>query len=193
MPAFAALPIRTERLLLRPFRAADAQELFAIFSDPKVMRYGSSLPWTSIERAHEVIARDIAALESGEHINLAVERKEDARPIGQCTLFKLNAACRRAEIGYSLAAQVWGKGYMHEALRALVAYGFERMDLNRIEADVDPRNARSVRTLERLGFRREGLLKERWIVDGEVCDSALYGLLRKHWPANCGEAADGRR
>lgn len=188
MPVFDAIPIRTPRLNLRPYRDADADALFAIFSDPKVMRYGSSPPWQSVERAREIIERDKAALASGEHINLGIERIEDGQLIGHCTLFKWNRACRRAEIGYSLAAQTWGNGYMNEALRVLVDYGFGRMDLNRIEADVDPRNARSIRSLERLGFRHEGLLKERWIVNGEICDSALYGLLRKDWPDASGPA-----
>jgi len=66
-------------------------------------------------------------------------------------------------------------------LQALVGYGFDRMDLNRIEADVDPRNEASARSLERLGFACEGLLRERWIVGGEVSDTAMYGLLRKDW------------
>jgi RimJ/RimL family protein N-acetyltransferase len=188
MPAFDAIPIRTDRLLLRAYRESDAEDLFAIFSNPEVMRYGSSPPWTSVDRAREIIARSIAALESGEHLGLVIERIEDAHLIGQCALFKLNVACRRAEIGYSLAPQAWGNGYMNETLRALIGYGFDRMDLNRIEADVDPRNEPSVRTLERLGFQREGLLRERWIVNGEVSDSVLYGLLRKHWSPEPGRS-----
>jgi ribosomal-protein-alanine N-acetyltransferase len=86
-------------------------------------------------------------------------------------------------VGYSLASAEWGNGYMQEALTALLDYGFSELDLNRVEADVDPRNAASGRSLERLGFRREGLLRERWIVGGEVSDTALYGLLRKDWEA----------
>lgn len=181
MPAFEAIPLRTERLVLRPYRESDAGDLFGIFSDPKVMRFLSSPPWTSHDRAREVIERDVSAFESGEHLGLAIERIEDKQLIGQCTLFKLSEACRRAEIGYSLASGVWGNGYMSEALSALIRYGFKRMNLNRIEADVDPRNDASVRMLERFGFVREGLLRERWIVDGEVSDSAIYGLLRKDW------------
>ncbi len=70
---------------------------------------------------------------------------------------------------------------MDEALRGLLAYGFTELNLNRVEADIDPRNHASARSLERLGFTREGLLRERWIVDGEVSDTALYGLLRREW------------
>ena len=70
---------------------------------------------------------------------------------------------------------------MHEALVALLNYGFSALDLNRVEADVDPRNTPSAKTVERLGFVREGLLRERWIVDGEVSDTAFYGLIRRDW------------
>jgi RimJ/RimL family protein N-acetyltransferase len=70
---------------------------------------------------------------------------------------------------------------MHEALTALLEFAFGDLDLNRVEADIDPRNVASARSLERLGFHKEGHLRERWIVDGEVSDSSLYGLLRSEW------------
>ena len=70
---------------------------------------------------------------------------------------------------------------MHEALETLIAFGFTEMNLNRIEADVDPRNARSALSLERLAFQKEGHLRERWIVGDEVCDSLVCGLLLSEW------------
>lgn len=181
--SFLDLVLPTPRLRLRPLRADDAEALFAVFSDPEVMRYWSTPPWTSIDQAHQRIAADTAGMAAGEHLRLGIERQADGRLVGQCTLFDIVPSCRRAEIGYCLARHAWGQGLMHEALQALVAHGFGPMDLNRIEADIDPRNAASARSLERLGFVREGLLRERWIVDGEVSDSALYGLLRSDRPA----------
>lgn len=179
--SFAELRIDTERLLLRPMRESDAAALFAIYSDPKVARYWSTPPWTSVDQAHALIAKHTAAMASDEYLCLAIERKSDEQFIGMCTLFKLSKQCRRAEIGYGLASPAWGHGYMHEALGALLNYGFSVMSLNRVEADVDPRNEASVRSLVRLGFRKEGHLRERWIVDGEVSDSDLYGLLFSDW------------
>jgi RimJ/RimL family protein N-acetyltransferase len=80
---------------------------------------------------------------------------------------------------------------MHEALLALLNHGFTDWGLNRVEADIDPRNLGSARVLERLGFRREGLLRQRWIVGDEVSDSAWYGLLRSEWRgAGLADAAD---
>ena len=86
-------------------------------------------------------------------------------------------------MGYILRSQSWGKALMSESLRSLVNYGFTNLNLNRIEADIDPRNERSERVLQRLGFVKEGHLRQRWIVSGEVSDSALYGLLRSDWEA----------
>jgi RimJ/RimL family protein N-acetyltransferase len=75
---------------------------------------------------------------------------------------------------------------MHEALQEVLRYAFETLDLNRLEADIDPRNLASARTLERLGFQKEGHLRERWIVSGEVSDTWLYGLLRREWQERAG-------
>jgi RimJ/RimL family protein N-acetyltransferase len=117
---------------------------------------------------------------------------DDGALIGNCTLFALNAQCRRAELGYVLGSRQWGQGFMHEALQALLGHGFAELDLNRVEADIDPRNEASARSLRRLGFAQEGYLRERWIVGGEVSDTALYGLLRQDWARGaCTEA--GRR
>ena len=72
---------------------------------------------------------------------------------------------------------------MHEALQRLVRYAFEELDLHRLEADIDPRNEASERTLLRLGFVKEGYMRERWIVADVVSDSAVFGLLRREWTA----------
>lgn len=180
---FAPLPLLTPRLRLRPVAAADAADLYAIFSDPQTLRYWSSPPWVSMDQAYLSIARDEAALAAGEAIRLGLERLSDGRVIGVCSLFSLSPQNRRAEIGYALARDAWGQGWMDEALRALVAHAFGPLGLHRLEADIDPRNAASARALQRLGFREEGRLRERWIVAGEVSDSGLWGLLARDWAA----------
>ena len=190
MSAFDQVTLRTARLCLRPLAPADAPALFEAFSDPRVMRYWSTPPWTSIEPAQAMVERDLKAMASGEYIRLGIERAGDAGLLGNCTLFKLDAQCRRAEIGYGLAHFAWGQGFMHEALLALLGYGFAEMALNRVEADIDPRNRASARSLERLGFKQEGHLRERWIVGDEVSDSALYGLLLSDWRARGADRGD---
>jgi RimJ/RimL family protein N-acetyltransferase len=111
----------------------------------------------------------------------AIAEKKSNELIGTITLFNLNLDNRRAEIGYGLDRAFWRQGYMHEALKALVSHAFNDLSLHRLEADVDPRNAGSIRTLEKLGFQREGYLRERWHVDGEIQDALFYGLLRPEW------------
>ncbi len=98
-------------------------------------------------------------------------------------MFRIQTESRRAEIGYYLARPHWGNGYNHEALTRIVEYGFVDLDLNRIEADIDPQNVASVKAVRRLGFLDEGLLRERWIVAGTVSDSLIVGLLRSDWDA----------
>lgn len=92
-------------------------------------------------------------------------------------VFALDADSRRAEIGYHLAPEAQGKGYMREALHCFIDHLLDDRGLRRLEAEIDPRNVPSARVLERIGFQREGLLRERWCVGGELSDSALYGLL----------------
>lgn len=186
MTSFGSLTLRTERLLLRPVRESDSRNLFAIFSDPRVSRYLSHPAWTDIASARQLVARTVAAVDAGKYVYLGIERTSDGKLIGECSLFNLMPQCRRAEVGYTLAHEAWGKGYIGEALVALLEFGFTRLVLNRVEADVDPRNAASAKTLEKLGFQKEGLLRQRWIVDEEVSDSALYGLLAAEWRAQRG-------
>ena len=147
------------------------------------MRYFSEPPWTDPARPTRQIDEDAGRFEREESVRFAIVLNETGRQLGNCSLHALHRQNRRAEIGYALARQHWGQGYMQEALRALVAHAFTDLDLNRLEADVDPRNAPSAAALIRLGFKAEGLLRERWIVGGEVCDSALHGLLRHEWEA----------
>lgn len=178
---FDQVRLSTERLLLRPLESADAQALFAVFSDTKVMRYWSGVAWDSIDKADETIARYSKALAENESLGLGIVDSQTDELIGTCSLFHLDEQSRRAEIGYGIASASWGKGYMHEALTALINYGFDALNLHRLEADTDPRNAASRRCLERLGFVNEGLLRERWIVNNEICDTSFYGLLRSDW------------
>ena len=84
-------------------------------------------------------------------------------------------------MGYELHLDAWGKGYMNEALQAVLTYGFSNLGLNRVEADIHPDNVGSAKVVERLGFKKEGHLRERWIVGDEVSDSTIYGLLLSDW------------
>ena len=172
-----AAELVTSRLLIRRLTSDDAQSYFDIFSNTDVMRYWSSPPLTTIAQAEKKITEILDHYRKRDLFQFALERKRDREIVGTCTLHHIHEQNRRAEIGYALGRLFWGQGYMHEALLALIDHAFGALQLHRLEADIDPRNLASARSLERLGFRREGVLRERWIVDGEVSDSALYGLL----------------
>lgn len=173
--------IDAPRVSLRWLTDADTSSLFSIFSDPEVMRYWSCPPFAGMEGARTLLADIHEHFRQRTLFQWGIARRTDDLVIGTCTLFHIDLSNRRAEIGYALGREHWGKGYMQEALNALLGFSFDKLNMHRIEADVDPNNASSIKTLERLGFRREGYLRERWLVGGEIQDALFYGLLRREW------------
>ena len=179
----AELPtIEAGRVRLRRLEENDVDALYEIFSDPEVMRYWSRPPMTGRNEAEQLLAEIGESFRSRALYQWGVALGDTNRVIGTCTLFHLDAANRRAEIGYALNRGYWGRGYGHEAIGALIDYAFRTLGLHRLEADVDPRNVASVRALERLGFMKEGYLRERWHVGGEIQDALFFGLLKHDWP-----------
>jgi len=173
--------LHTGRLRLRPFEDTDADQLFALQSDAEVLRYWDAPPWTDPARAERFInvCRDMAA--DGTGARLAVERGSDGTFVGWCTLSRWNPDHRSASLGYCYAASAWGHGYATEAAKALLHWAFDTLDLNRVQAEADTRNVASARVLEKLGFVREGMFREDCVVNGEVSDSWVYGLIRREW------------
>lgn len=185
MPAALELPtdlpvLESARLRLRAYREDDAAAIFTLYGDPQVTRYWSHEAWTETAQAERYLSERMA-LETPAVYAWAMADKESDLLIGTTTLFYLSGPHRRAEIGYSLLPTRQGQGLAHEALRTVIGHAFGSLGLERIEADVDPRNTPSVRLLESLGFQREGLLRARWRANGEVCDSYFYGLLASEW------------
>jgi len=174
---FPGLPLHSARLVLSPIRRDDAAALFAIQSDPDVMRFWNHPAWTRPAESRAQIDDDLAAQATGTQLKLAVRETLDGPLLGICVVFALDRDAARAEIGYLLAPDRQGRGYMHEALQHLLDYLFQTLHLHRVEAEVDPRNQPSARVLERLGFQLEGVLRQRWRIQGELSDSAVYGLL----------------
>jgi len=175
--------INTNRLSLRWISAEDVDDFYAIYSDPEVMRYWSTPPLADRNAASKLVSEIHESFKRRELMKWGIARRTDDTLIGSVTLFHPDFTHRRAEIGYALGRAHWGQGYMQETLKAVLTYAFEVLEFHRIEADVDPRNSASIRTLERLGFQREGYLRERWQVNGEIQDAFFYGLLRPDWEA----------
>jgi ribosomal-protein-alanine N-acetyltransferase len=174
--------LETPRLTLRPFRDADVDDLFALHTDRTVLRYWDSPPWTDRARADRFVATCRAIAEGDDGARVAVERRTDGGFVGWCSVTTWNPTYRSASLGYCFAQASWGQGYATEAAGALLDWAFETLDLNRVQAETDTRNLGSARVLEKLGFVREGTLREDCVVDGDVSDSWVYGLLRRERP-----------
>lgn len=171
--------LHTARLRLRPFTDADADPLFALHSSTHVMRYWDSPPWTEPARAGLFLARCRTIAEEGTGARVAIDRASDGAFVGWCGLTAFDADHRSASLGYCLDPATWGHGYATEAAHAVLRWAFDTLDLNRVQAESDTRNAASARVLEKVGFVREGTLREDCVVNGEVSDSWVFGLIRR--------------
>lgn len=180
LPAFPRL--QGKRVRLRGPLETDADALFALFADPDVMRYWSRPPMTTRGEAEGLIVEIGEGFAQRTHLNWVIASRQDDAVIGTCTLFRFEPRHRRAEIGYALRSDHWGRGLAAEAVALALDWAFRALALHRIEADIDPRNAGSRQLLERLGFASEGVLRERYFVGDEISDTELFGLLASDWP-----------
>lgn len=167
------------RVRLRQLSAADLDDLHRVFSDATAMRYWSRPAFVDLAETRDYLAAIDAGRQRGDLLQWGIEHVGQARIIGTTTLFYIDREQGRAEIGYILQSSYWGQGLANEALTAVLRHARDQMGMRRIDADVDPRNAASLRCIERLGFVREGFARERWVVAGEVQDSVLLGLLTR--------------
>jgi RimJ/RimL family protein N-acetyltransferase len=167
---------------LRPLQARDAEALFEAYRDQVVLRYWLSATHERVEDTMRLIEDDARAVASGDALVWGVALRESDHVVGRLTL-NVDRPQRRGTIGFLLARVYWGRGLAAEAQRLVLDYSFGPLGLRRIEAYADPRNTSSLRSLERLGFRREGVMRERWLVAGEARDDVLLGLLSREWSA----------
>jgi ribosomal-protein-alanine N-acetyltransferase len=193
MPLAAPEPIQSPRLLVRPVLESDLPDLLEVNSCEEVTALLPYATWTSMADAQAWLDRMRRIEATGLGLQFVVASKSSGAAIGTCLLFRLEEASARAELGYVLGRAHWGQGLMQEALAALLGSAFGPMGLRRLEAEVDPRNRRSVRVLQRLGFKREGLLRQRWVAKGEAKDVEIHGLLRDEWAAPPVSRAAGLR
>ena len=171
--------IDTRDLHLRPLKMSDAGAMFAILSDPQSMKYWSDKPVADIEAAAKMLRADLESDAQGNSLCWAVTRHGNDKLIGKCIMFHYSPQNRRAEIGFILNRDYWRQGLMHQALEGLIDFAFNTLNLHRIEADTDTENAGSLALLEKLGFEREGLFRERWFVYDKWDDSVMLALLNK--------------
>jgi len=178
----AELPtLEGERINLRWLRQRDVPQLYSIFSDQDVMRYWSSTPMESVDEAQALLEEVHDHFRKHTLYQWGVALRSDDRVIGTCTLVRFDLENKRTEIGYALHRGECGNGYASEALRLLLTWTFDDFGMHKIEADVDPRNVGSINLLERFGFVREGLLRERYQIGGEIQDSLMFGLIKREF------------
>jgi len=172
--------LMTERLVLRPLTEGDLDFIFSLFSDPETNRYSSSDDLATPEDARGMYE---GYLRPGfpSHFRLAAELRDTGEAVGTLGFYRYSERDRGAVLGYDLLRTHWGRGYMAEAVEALLVYGFGELGFNRVEATVDPLNLRSVKLLVRLGFTLEGCMREKYVYKGGVHDEAVYSLLKRDW------------
>ncbi len=178
-------PLRTARLVLRPFTLSDFDDLYAIRSRDDVTRYLYAEP-ESRGQVQEVLERKIgeSTLDVvGQTMSLAVAWPEIDRVIGEVHLQWLSSEHQQGEIGFVINPDHHGSGFATEAAEAILSLGFAGLGLHRIIGRLDSRNVGSARVLEKLGLRREAHFRHDEIFKGEWSDQFVYAILADEWLA----------
>ncbi len=169
--------LTTERLQFRQLVSDDTKEIFRLRSDERVNRFLTRNQYNTLEEAGAFINKINRGVHNNEWIYWAIAFKNDNKLIGTICLWNIQPENHRAEIGYELNPDYWGKGIMKEAMPKIIEYGFDIMKLHSIEADLDPGNSQSVMLLEKNGFIKEGHLRESTFFEGRFSDRAVYSLI----------------
>ncbi len=173
--------IGTDRLILRTLNANDREFIFRHFSNHDVCQYlYDNEPLSSIEEAEKII-RLYESPEDSDHNRWVIIRKEDNGVIGTCGYHYWDKKNNIAEVGYDLDKNYWGKGYMTEAMKAVLNHGFRKLNLNRVQAFVYVGNDKSCNLLRRLGFKSEGIIREKHLYRGKYYDHFCFSLLKEEW------------
>ncbi|MEH2085036.1 MAG: GNAT family protein [Nostoc sp.] len=172
---FSFPQLETKRLLLRETTLQDAEAIFALFSDPSVTQFHDLDTFTSIKQAITVIGRRAKRFEQGEGIRWGITRKQDNVLIGSCG-FTWNPQEHSAEVGYELASTFWRQGIMTEAVSTILQFGFQKMGLRFVVAQVMLDNIASKKLLEKLGFHSQGVLKQYGFFKGQYHDLEQFLL-----------------
>jgi ribosomal-protein-alanine N-acetyltransferase len=178
----ADLPaLETDRLLLRKIARDDAADIFEYAADSETPRYMPWEPHQSIQATHDYLDGALERYRLRLPGPWAIVHKRDAKMIGTISFGAWERGHHWAEIGYVLNRRYWGQGYMTEAVRAIVAFGFRELGLNRIQARCDVRNSGSARVMEKAGMTCEGVLRQQLFEKGGYRDMKIYSILKSEW------------
>ncbi|WP_413381866.1 GNAT family N-acetyltransferase [Alkalihalobacillus sp. 1P02AB] len=173
------LPVlETERLILREVVESDAKDLLSYLSREEVVKHMGLTPFKTIDDALEEIGWYQSILEKKSGMRWGITLKEEGKVIGSCGFLNRSQKHFRAEVGFELSSNYWRKGLAGEALGQVVQYGFEQLELERIEALIEPANLASQRLVEKHGFVREGLLRNYEFTAGKFDDLYMYSMIK---------------
>ncbi len=175
--------LTTERLTLRPLRLTDAPQVFANFSFDSVTEFYDLATFTELQQAQRLVETWITRSNVGEGLRWAITLIGHDQLIGTCGFHNLSTENNRAEIGYELHPDFWRKGLMSEAVGAMLKHGFNSLNLNRIEAFIDPINHASHQLLLRCGFTSEGVLRDYFFEKGRFVDAQMMSILQREFIA----------
>lgn len=169
--------IVTERLLLRSITVNDVNEIFFLRSNKELLTYLDKAPEKSVEETLAFIESIQKNIENNDSILWGISLKETGIIVGTICYWRIEKQHYRAEIGYVLNQAQQGKGIMDEAIKAVLKYGFETMQLHSVEANINPANASSRKVLIKNGFIKEAFFKENYYYNGKFIDSEIYSLI----------------
>ena len=171
--------LETHRLILRPYRLEDADDMFENWaSDPEVTKFLTWPPHSSVEVSRNVLEAWIPHYEEGNYFNWAIEWKETGRVIGNIAVVGFNQAAESADLGYCLGRAYWGRGIMPEAIRAVMDYLFDVVGVGRVAATHDAKNPKSGRAMDKAGMHFEGIHRSAGRNNLGICDDVWHAQLR---------------
>lgn len=179
---FSPFPIlESERLLFRAIKETDVHEIFALRSNPDLMKYIPRPLFTNLEEATEHMKMIQDKIDTNEGINWAMTEKGKDKLIALIGFYRTQHEHYRSEIGYMILPEYHNKGYITEAIQTLLQYGFYKMGLNAVEAVIDPRNNASEKVLLKNGFVKEAHFVENFYFEEKFFDSVHYSILRRNY------------
>ncbi|WP_205665329.1 GNAT family N-acetyltransferase [Pseudalkalibacillus hwajinpoensis] len=171
----------TKRLKLRELDEEDLPALLSIFSNPHTMKYYGSDMISNLEEVEGMLMSFRKGFDNQQAIRFGIECRETGNLIGTCGFHNWAKRVNRIEIGYELKQEEEGKGYMTEALTAIISFAFRELQINRIGALIHPDNTTSRKLVTKLGFQEEGLLRDYIYASGNYMDLLMHSLLKKDW------------
>lgn len=173
--------IETKRLILRKFSKKDLNDLYEYASDNKVTQYLSWNTYKNIDMATEYIEHIIEKYTKNEIAPWGIEWKENSKLVGSIDFVQYDKKNFSAEIGYVLNRDYWNKGIMTEALKEIIRFGFENMNLIRIETKLNALNIQSERVMQKNGLKYEGTLRKKEFLKDKFIDIKYYSILRDEY------------